>query len=114
MVADRLGKPVYNASFGSVVFSFLGCQVQVLVKQVVVLHLQFGVLLLGCLVLVALEHFKVYCLRARVILLAVLSSFNQVFVVGLHDGRVLVLLVMTTLQRLLHLHYLATALLHGV
>lgn len=40
-----------------VVNRLLGSQVQVLVEQVIVLHLQFRVLLLRRLILIAFEHF---------------------------------------------------------
>jgi hypothetical protein len=65
-----------DTTFGSVVFCFLSRQVQVLVEQIVVLHLELCVFLLSGLILVALEHIEINRLHPWIISLRVLIAFN--------------------------------------
>ena len=70
-----------------------------LVEQVIVFEFQFSVFLLCGLILVAVEHIQinlvVYLLILAIHIVVDLISFNEVFVVALDDGRILVLLVPT-------------------
>ena len=92
------------------IFGRLSGQRKMLGEQVVVFELQLLVLLLGRLVLAAVEYFQIYhgvcvlgillkllichqIVRSPVASHALHTVANQIFVVGLHDGGVLVLLV---------------------
>ena len=85
-----------------VVLCLLGCEVEMLVKQVIVFQLQLCILLLSGFVLITTEDVEIYLVGNLLFILWVhfivdFICIYQIFVIALHDSRVLVFLVSISL-----------------